>query len=274
MIGVVLTDAVRRERDEEIPLAEMTGTYFYGTGRRKTAVARVRIYPNGTGRIVVNGKDAQAYFGREAHMMTIRAPMQVVDALNGFDLKVHVVGGGVSGQAGAVRHGLARALVRYDEEFKQRLRRGRLPDARLPYEGAQEVRPQARTQGAAVHQALIWRCSTLSLSGRCSWYGVLSLPRAALHRVCAPMLRALLRLRRMRPHYCDTDDCLCHLGVSFGLTAWTPSRRCRAEALRAAPRRILGSDDFHNGAILGHAGDIITDVCPRRYKLGRRSPGH
>ena len=104
-------------------MAEMTGTYFYGTGRRKTAVARVRVYPNGTGRIIVNGKDAQAYFGREAHMMTIRAPMQAVEATNGFDLKVKVVGGGVSGQAGAVRHGLARALVRYDEEFKQRLRR-------------------------------------------------------------------------------------------------------------------------------------------------------
>lgn len=100
------------------------GEYYYGLGRRKTSVARVRIYPNGDGSIIINGKNAQDYLGREAHVATVDAPLRALD-LNGssYTLTVRVLGGGVSGQAGAIRHGLARALVRLNPDFKQALRK-------------------------------------------------------------------------------------------------------------------------------------------------------
>lgn len=99
------------------------GDYYYGMGRRKTAVARVRVFPNGDGSITINNKDAQSYFGmREAHLATVAAPLRALD-LNNYTLTVRVVGGGSSGQAGAIRHGLARALVRLNPDFKQALRK-------------------------------------------------------------------------------------------------------------------------------------------------------
>jgi small subunit ribosomal protein S9 len=104
-------------------LAEIRGSYYYGTGRRKTAVARVRLFPGGDGTIIVNGKDSNQYFGREALTSTIRAPLRLLDLGGRFNATVRVVGGGVSGQAGAVRHGIARALVRADEEWKPSLRK-------------------------------------------------------------------------------------------------------------------------------------------------------
>lgn len=104
-------------------MAENLGPYFYGTGRRKTAVARVRLHPNGDGRIIVNGREASEYFGREALMMQVRAPLRVLEIGNQFTISVKVVGGGVSGQAGAIRHGLARALVRLDEANKSSMRK-------------------------------------------------------------------------------------------------------------------------------------------------------
>ncbi|MBE3559147.1 MAG: 30S ribosomal protein S9 [Ktedonobacteraceae bacterium] len=100
------------------------GEYFYGVGRRKTAVARVRLYPNGDGSITVNGKAAQAYFGpREALMATMLAPFRALDLNNTYTMTVRVVGGGTSGQAGAIRHALARALVRINPDFKPALRK-------------------------------------------------------------------------------------------------------------------------------------------------------
>ena len=104
-------------------LAEpIKGDYFYGTGRRKTAVARVRVYSNGDGSITVNGKNAQNYFGQSAtHMATVSSPLRTLD-LSGYTITVRVVGGGTSGQAGAIRHGLARALVRMNADFKPALR--------------------------------------------------------------------------------------------------------------------------------------------------------
>lgn len=93
----------------------------YGTGRRKTASARVFMRP-GSGKIMINGKSVEDYFGRETSRMLVRQPLEVVDSLERFDFKITVAGGGASGQAGAVRHGIARALVRYDEAFKQPLR--------------------------------------------------------------------------------------------------------------------------------------------------------
>jgi small subunit ribosomal protein S9 len=104
-------------------LAENLGPYFYGTGRRKTAVARVRLHPNGDGRIIVNGREANDYFGRETLMMQVRAPLRLLETGGQFTVSVKVVGGGTSGQAGAIRHGLARALVRLDEANKSPMRK-------------------------------------------------------------------------------------------------------------------------------------------------------
>jgi small subunit ribosomal protein S9 len=107
--------------------------YHYGTGRRKTAVARVRLYP-GTGKITVNGKTLREYFGgRFAHDATIKLPLRLTGKAESYDIVVKVVGGGVSGQAGAVRHGISRALVRSDEELRPVLKRAHLltRDARV-----------------------------------------------------------------------------------------------------------------------------------------------
>lgn len=100
--------------------------YHYGTGRRKTAVARVRIFP-GSGEIVVNGKPAPEYFGGRALYQTdIRQPLRLTNTLDRFDVSVRVSGGGTSGQAGAIRHGIARALTRFDEELRPTLKRAKL----------------------------------------------------------------------------------------------------------------------------------------------------
>jgi small subunit ribosomal protein S9 len=105
-------------------VAEFQGAYYYGTGRRKTAVARVRLYPSGgDGVIMVNGRSADEYFQRETLMQTVRSPLRILELGNRFSISAKVVGGGVSGQAGAVRHGIARALVRADEEFRSTLRK-------------------------------------------------------------------------------------------------------------------------------------------------------
>ncbi len=100
------------------------GEYYYGMGRRKTAVARVRLYPNGDGSITINGKTAQAYFGtRDTHMATMNAPLRVLELGNSYNMSVRVVGGGTSGQAGAIRHAVARALLRVNPEWKLSLRK-------------------------------------------------------------------------------------------------------------------------------------------------------
>lgn len=99
------------------------GEYYYGMGRRKTAVARVRLHPNGDGSITVNGKSAKAYFGRELLLATIVAPFRALDLTNSYNISVRVVGGGTSGQAGAIRHAIARALLRVNADFKGGLRK-------------------------------------------------------------------------------------------------------------------------------------------------------
>lgn len=98
----------------------MIGNYNYGTGRRKSAVARVFLKA-GTGKITVNGKTAEDYFSRETGLMVIRQPLELTDNEETFDIMVNVHGGGESGQAGAVRHGISRALVDYDAELKPTL---------------------------------------------------------------------------------------------------------------------------------------------------------
>ena len=93
----------------------------YGTGRRKTAAARVFLKP-GKGEISINGKTVDAYFGRETSRMLVRQPLELIDALTRFDIKVTVTGGGPSGQAGAIRHGITRALIQYDETLRSPMR--------------------------------------------------------------------------------------------------------------------------------------------------------
>ena len=98
----------------------MIGEYNYGTGRRKTSVARVFIR-RGTGKITVNGRDLDTYFSRESGRMIVRQPLAVADVATTFDIRVNVRGGGESGQAGAVRHGITRALIDFDETLKPAL---------------------------------------------------------------------------------------------------------------------------------------------------------
>jgi small subunit ribosomal protein S9 len=98
----------------------MVGDYFYGTGRRKSSVARVFV-KKGTGNIIVNGKKLDDYFPRETGKMIVCQPLVLTDNLTNFDIKVNVFGGGESGQAGAVRHGLTRALIEYDDTLKPSL---------------------------------------------------------------------------------------------------------------------------------------------------------
>ena len=99
--------------------------YFYGTGRRKKSVARVRVY-EGSGVITINGRDIDDYFGLDTLKLIVRQPMMVTDTMGKYDIVATVVGGGVSGQAGAVRHGLARALVKADENMKPALKKAGL----------------------------------------------------------------------------------------------------------------------------------------------------
>jgi len=98
----------------------MAQNYFYGTGRRKSAVARV-FMKKGSGAIVVNGKPVDEFFSRVTGRMVVRQPLELVERLAEFDIKVNVIGGGESGQAGAVRHGITRALIEFDPELKPAL---------------------------------------------------------------------------------------------------------------------------------------------------------
>ncbi len=98
----------------------MAEAYFYGTGRRKSAVARV-FMKRGSGSIIVNGKPVDQFFSRETGRMIVRQPLELVEQLAGFDIKVNVAGGGESGQAGAVRHGITRALIEFDAALKPAL---------------------------------------------------------------------------------------------------------------------------------------------------------
>ncbi len=98
----------------------MIGNYNYGTGRRKSSVARVFL-KSGSGNIVVNGKPVDVFFSRETGRMVVRQPLELTNNLSTFDILVNVAGGGESGQAGAVRHGITRALIDYDANLKSAL---------------------------------------------------------------------------------------------------------------------------------------------------------
>ena len=96
--------------------------YFYGTGRRKSSVARVHLFPNGTGSITINGRDIEEYFGLETLKMVVRQPLNTTGVIGKVDVVATVTGGGVTGQAGALRHGISRALLEMDPEFRASLK--------------------------------------------------------------------------------------------------------------------------------------------------------
>ena len=96
--------------------------YFYGTGRRKSSVARVRVYENGTGVITINGRDINDYFGLETLKLVVNQPLVTTAMVGKVDIAVTVAGGGVSGQAGAIRHGISRALILLNPEFRAALK--------------------------------------------------------------------------------------------------------------------------------------------------------
>ena len=99
--------------------------YFYGTGRRKSSVARVRLY-NGTGKITINDRDIDDYFGLETLKLIVRQPLALTETAEKFDIVCRVSGGGVTGQAGAIRHGVSRALLQYDAELRSELKKAGL----------------------------------------------------------------------------------------------------------------------------------------------------
>ena len=96
--------------------------YFYGTGRRKSSVARVHLFENGTGAITINGRDIEEYFGLDSLKMVVRQPLEATGNTGKMDIVATVSGGGVTGQAGAIRHGIARALLLVNEEFRPALK--------------------------------------------------------------------------------------------------------------------------------------------------------
>lgn len=96
--------------------------YMYGTGRRKSSVARVHLFPNGTGAITINGRDIEDYFGLDTLKLIVRQPLVTTNTLGKVDIEATVTGGGVTGQAGAIRHGISRALLQVDDAYRAPLK--------------------------------------------------------------------------------------------------------------------------------------------------------
>ena len=96
--------------------------YMYGTGRRKSSVARVHLFPNGTGSITINGRTLDEYFGLETLKLIVRQPLAATETSEKFDVEATVVGGGMTGQAGAIRHGIARALLQVEDSYRAPLK--------------------------------------------------------------------------------------------------------------------------------------------------------
>ena len=101
---------------------ESKRAYHYGTGRRKASIARVRVYENGTGSITINGRDIDDYFGLETLKLIVRQPLNTTDTIGKVDVVCTVEGGGVTGQAGAIRHGVSRALLEVNPEYRAQLK--------------------------------------------------------------------------------------------------------------------------------------------------------
>ena len=101
---------------------ESKRAYHYGTGRRKASIARVRVYENGTGSITINGRDIDDYFGLETLKLIVRQPLNTTETIGKVDIVCTVEGGGVTGQAGAIRHGISRALLEINPEYRAQLK--------------------------------------------------------------------------------------------------------------------------------------------------------
>ena len=208
-----------------------TPAFYSGTGRRKTAIARVRLLP-GEGEIVVNGRSLDEHFGNAVNEADVRMPFRVTSTEGRFNAMIKVEGGGVTGQAGAIRHGIARALLEVDADANRAAASpGRPPDARSAHEGAQEVRPQARPQGAAVHQAVT------AVRGRPDARpdapGVVVRGVASLRRIARPA-RSLHRTVRLGH--------LVAAGVAFAVSARASrDRAARRRSVRPSIRRSRGA---------------------------------
>ena len=111
------------EKKTTKPALKQKGVQFLGTGRRKKAIARVRLIPNGTGKITINKVDIDKYFGLDTLKLIVRQPMEHTNTTNSYDVIVNVVGGGLSGQAGAINHGISRALVLADANLRPELKK-------------------------------------------------------------------------------------------------------------------------------------------------------
>lgn len=109
--------------EKKVAKAKVKNVQFLGTGRRKKSIARVRLLPNGTGKITVNGIDIEEYFGLDTLKLIIRQPMELTNTQDKYDVVVNVTGGGLSGQAGAINHGISRALVLAEENLKPELKK-------------------------------------------------------------------------------------------------------------------------------------------------------
>ena len=134
-----------------------------GTGRRKEAIARVRILP-GTGQWLINGRSLEAYFPNKVHQQLVNEPFVTLGAEDKFDVVARISGGGVTGQAGALRLGVTRALTLVDPENRPALKKAGFADPGRPGQGAQEVRPQEGPQGTSVLQALVMAAAGLRLA--------------------------------------------------------------------------------------------------------------
>ena len=128
--------------------------YHYGTGRRKSSIARVRVYENGTGSIIINGREIDDYFGLDTLKLIVRQPLVTTDLLGKVDVVCTVQGGGVTGQAGAIRHGISRALLGLNAEYRAALKAAGFL-TRDPRMKERKIRPQSRPSCASVQQALI-----------------------------------------------------------------------------------------------------------------------
>ena len=150
----------------------MATNYYYGTGRRKTAIARVFI-KQGSGKFVVNDKPVDEFFSRETGRMVVRQPLELTEHVQTFDIMVNVIGGGESGQAGAVRHGITRALISYDETLKPALSKAGFVtrDAReveCKKVGFQTLRT-AFSKKPPIGGFFVRRCNTGCLRPACLW---------------------------------------------------------------------------------------------------------
>jgi small subunit ribosomal protein S9 len=156
----------------------------YATGKRKDAVARVWIKP-GSGKVVVNGKEMATYFARPVLQMILRQPFQVAGVENQFDVMATVAGGGLSGQAGAVKHGISKALQLYEPGSARRAEGGGLPDPRQPRGGTEEVRQAQGAPQLPVLQAL----SPIQANARARICGPFCIANGAVHSRIAEIRR-------------------------------------------------------------------------------------